>query len=345
VRECGDDTKDNKPVVKVIPFDVVYGLKEKLWAERDYVRIFSPLLIEVIVLLIPELYGEVREGCLKVYASELFHIRKKLRDAKVKRVEPSSEEDRAKQQLHLDHLLRFMDKELEDVVKKYSAMERGHHVSWDMLWAFFPTGTEIVYHCAVTDEKVLGIVTKATYGGGESFKITIKMWDYNCSTWSTYLTSRPIFQFDGECGFTNLKAFPLRFENESKEAEKEFLSRGEMFCHLSMQVQYRFMNYKGLIYMMKPPRYCLTKEAASGRVMVDLASFSKMNPSYGMENAEPPSEVLRDNKVVTKDISTSPERKYAPAMVYGFSFRLKEWGTFLVCDFSEMPSMKLHLRL
>jgi hypothetical protein len=97
--------------------------------------------------------------------------------------------------------------------------------------------------------------------------------------------------------------------------------------------------------MMKPPRYCLTKEAASGRVMVDLASFSKMNPSYGMENAEPPSEVLRDNKVVTKDISTSPERKYAPAMVYGFSFRLKEWGTFLVCDFSEMPSMKLHLRL
>jgi hypothetical protein len=221
VRECGDDTKDNKPVVKVIPFDVVYGLKEKLWAERDYVRIFSPLLIEVIVLLIPELYGEVREGCLKVYASELFHIRKKLRDAKVKRVEPSSEEDRAKQQLHLDHLLRFMDKELEDVVKKYSAMESGHHMSWDMLWAFFTTGTEIVYHCAVTDEKVLGIVTKATYGGGESFKITIKMWDYNCSTWSTYLTSRPIFQFDGECGFTNLKAFPLRFENESKEAEKD----------------------------------------------------------------------------------------------------------------------------
>jgi hypothetical protein len=331
----------------VIPFDVVYGMKEKLWVERDYVRIFSPLLMEIIVRLVPELYREVSDGCLEVYAATLFRIRKKLRDIKVKGVDevlpgkaPSSEENRAKQQLHLDHLLRFMDKELEDVVKKYSAMERGHHVSWDMLWAFFPTGTEIVYDCAVTDEKVLGVIMRTTYDvhsqRGRVFSIKIKTWDYNCSTWSTYTTSRLIFQFDGECGFTSLQAFPLQFENDSEGARKEFLSRGEIFCQLSMQVRNRFMNYKGLIYMKKPPSGCLTKEAASGRVMVDLASFSKMNPSYSMGSADPPCEVLRDNKVVPKDISTSPERKYAPAMVYGFSFRLKEWGTFQVCGFSEI---------
>nr|PNR35428.1 hypothetical protein PHYPA_023328 [Physcomitrium patens] len=70
--------------------------------------------------------------------------------------------------------------------------------------------------------------------------------------------------------------------------------------------------------------------------MVDLASFQKMNPSYDMGFAESPCEVLRDNNVELEDITTDPTRMYAPAMVYGLSFRLKKWGTFRVCCFDDI---------
>jgi len=72
----------------------------------------------------------------------------------------------------------------------------------------------------------------------------------------------------------------------------------------------------------------LVKEAASGRVMVDLESFAKMNPNYKMGSVKPPSEVLHDNIVVYEDITTSREQMYSPALVYKFLFYLKKWGTF-----------------
>lgn len=98
-----------------------------------------------------------------------------------------------------------MDKELEGVLERYLVMERDHHVSWDMLWAFFPSGTQVVYHCDITDDEILGIATETTYGddqqGPRFLQIQIQMLDYNCNTWSSYQTSGRIGLFDGERGF------------------------------------------------------------------------------------------------------------------------------------------------
>jgi SpoVK/Ycf46/Vps4 family AAA+-type ATPase len=81
----------------------------------------------------------------------------------------------------------------------------------------------------------------------------------------------------------------------------------------------------------------LVKESADGRVMVDLGSFAKMNPDYlRLKSAKPPTEVIRDNKVAKIDITRLETRMFAPAIVYGFSFRLKKWGCFSVRGFSKI---------
>jgi len=61
------------------PFDIIYGLKRKLWSEQDYILIFLPSLIGIIMLLIPRsIYARSKES-IRVFASVLFHIREKLR--------------------------------------------------------------------------------------------------------------------------------------------------------------------------------------------------------------------------------------------------------------------------
>ncbi|KAL2631845.1 hypothetical protein R1flu_016531 [Riccia fluitans] len=70
--------------------------------------------------------------------------------------------------------------------------------------------------------------------------------------------------------------------------------------------------------------------------MVEQLSYSKINAERLMGNAEPPRRVARSGHVITVDISQDPKRIYAPAIVYGFSFRLKKWGCFSIEGFSEV---------
>lgn len=135
-----------------------------------------------------------------------------------------------------------------------------------------------------------------------------------------------------------MQTYPKRFTSDPNGLEKGFLEKGERFWELSMRTSNCFMSYKGPIFVFRSVNGCvqLHKENADGRVMIDLGSFSKMNPDYNLQTAKPPCEVLRDNKVTLIDISSREDRKFAPAMVYGFSFRLKEWGSFSVCGFTDI---------
>ena len=81
----------------------------------------------------------------------------------------------------------------------------------------------------------------------------------------------------------------------------------------------------------------ILKENADGRVMIDLRSFSKMNPDYPLGSAKPPCEILRGSiDVIPIAIETKENRMFAPSFVYGFSFRLKKWGCFSVVGFSDI---------
>ena len=198
-----------------------------------------------------------------------------------------------------------------------------------------------MYQCYVSDEEVCGEVLASEYDiyGGAVINIRFAVWDYNGKTWSKTIVTRSIDRYEGESKFTDLRKFcPLAYTENPVDTENAFLERGKKFGWLSMMGKERFMNYKGPIFIMQGQNRGggLVKENADGRVMVDLGSFARMNPDYDMGVAKPPSCVLRDKKVEVVDISGNPNRLYAPAIVFGFSFRLKKWGTFSIMGFEHI---------
>ncbi|CAG8753383.1 19661_t:CDS:2, partial [Racocetra persica] len=84
------------------------------------------------------------------------------------------------------------------------------------------------------------------------------------------------------------------------------------------------------------------KIRADGRVMIDIQSFSTMNPDYPMDDDKPPNKCdikmfkEKDTYLKTDDLDKDESHFLAPAVVYGFSFTIKEWGLFEVSKFSDI---------
>lgn len=339
-------TDDEKAeITNMVPFVVVYlNLKELPWANQVQVNISSPFLKE----LLP---GETdRWKCKKIVTvdgPELFRSYEELRasqassEVKLKSSDPSSRAEAKEELQHIKHLVRFMDQEFETIQLMYDAMKMEQCVSWDMLWAFLPPRTTVVYLDEVTDEKVCGEVIRTDYRAtqqGVKFVVKVTKWDYNCKTWSQYTNNVSVPAFVGDRAFSSLDIRPTWLDPDQKKTEETFLEHGKRFCELSMMESNRYMNYRGSMVRMIRVDNChrIVKENADGRVMIDLGSFSKMNPDYPLGSAKPPCAVIRDNMVITRDITNDTNRMFAPSFVYGFSFRLKKWGCFSVCGFTDI---------
>lgn len=342
-----ENTEKDRPV----PFSVVYlNLKRLPWASQVTVRIHSASLIEIIKVLMPDKIDQsaIFKKEVKLGRPELFQIYEKLRKEQTSAAEQEaagvSSNGNGEKLLHLNHLMRFLDQEFEQIKLMFEAMSTAERkVSWEMLWAFFPAGERVVYTDDDTEVKLCGDVLETYYYKGENgdlnFLIEVSKWDYDCRTWTDYSTKVRVPMFKGELEILKLNIYPIQFTSDPKAETEGFLKQGKKFCKLSMLESNCFMNYKGSMmrYNIVDSHLLLVKEKADGKVMVDLGSFAKMNPDYRkLGSAKPPSEVMRANKVAKLDIRLNETRMFAPAKVYGFSFRLKKWGCFSVSGFSKI---------
>jgi hypothetical protein len=57
-----------------LPFKFVYGLKDRpLWYERDYFKVYSPALIQILHEKLPDKIQLLGSEMIKIYVSDLFH--------------------------------------------------------------------------------------------------------------------------------------------------------------------------------------------------------------------------------------------------------------------------------
>ena len=343
VRERDQESIEAKVEKRRPPFKFIYGLKEKRvpWLHRDYFKIYSPKVIQVLHEVLPEKVQLLGSGKIKLFVSDLFQKRdtlKKIMDSGEDLPSTKCDTDTSSD---LKHMWQFLDASLQEVSGRYEAMKSEGCVSWDMLWAFYPPGTEVEYRCDATGGKLCGKVRETSYlfkcGVPGQFQIVIEMWNYNCQTWQPCTVHRSIYEYAGGRNFASLETHPLQFKSDLAEADRKFLENGAWFGKLSMKTRNRFMHYKGLMITGEDREAREARAAIDGRVMIDLSSFARMNPdNRRMRPISPPSEILRTNQVVTIDISADDNRKYAPAIVHGFSFQLKKWGVFDIHGFEEV---------
>ncbi|CAG8715612.1 4679_t:CDS:2 [Rhizophagus irregularis] len=295
--------KQSSAIFKIIYFNYkdVCTILVELYS-RPLIQILQEILID---------NDNINDDMPKIKAQDLYHVMEDLEilyngleTASKSTSEPSMETEKKS---HLNHLIRFLKQKYNETVEKQNKTIEKKTVSFDMLWVFYTKDLEVV--------------------------------DYDGHGFKQCYIERKIREFNGEKSFSDLLVVPFKF-SESHDFLKETIYRiGKKFFELA--ANRHFMEYTGSLFRWIKVNGCYEIEAirADGRVMIDLKSFATMNPGYPMDNAKPPNPCdvnLLGKKGYLEDYDYEKSYCFAPALVYGFSFALKEWGQFMVMNFSKI---------
>ncbi|CAG8643130.1 22658_t:CDS:2, partial [Cetraspora pellucida] len=327
------------------PFIIIYE-----YAEKDcttYVELSCKALINKLKGILSE-NNDLKCRTPKIEAKILFHDLDKLHDATESEListhETVTESDEST--IYLKHLIRFLKEEYKQEICTREWMIAIRVVSFDMLWVFFPPKNQ----CNLSGQKLGGEVS-ITYEyrdyrddpeGIRVFVISIKMIDCDGEGFKEGCIRRKIEYFVGEKKFSELIVAPFEYLECQNSLEKNFAERGKKFFDLAKGRHYQ--EYKGPLLRWKRVNNCVKVERirADGRIMIDVESFALMNPDYEfMENATPPNEcdtqLLKARNIYLDEKKLIKEHHIrAPAIVYGFSFALKEWGCFDVSKINNV---------
>ncbi|CAB4491101.1 unnamed protein product [Rhizophagus irregularis] len=310
-----------------------------------FVELYSRPLIQILQEILID-----NNDMPKIKAQDLYHVMEDLEilyngleTASKSTSEPSVETEKKS---HLNHLIRFLKQEYNETIEKQNKTIEKKTVSFDMLWVFYTKGLEVWYKCDISSQQIGGtilstekVVKTTNFEKVSFFVIFIKVVDYDGHGFKHCYVKRQIEEFNGEKRFSDLSVVPFRF-SESRDFLKETIyCIGKKFFELA--ANRHFMEYTGSLFRWTKVNGCYEIEAirADGRVMIDLKSFATMNPGYLMRNAKPPNPCdvnLLGKKGYLEDYDYEKSYCFAPALVYGFSFALKEWGQFLVMDFNKI---------
>ncbi|KAL3689948.1 hypothetical protein R1sor_016257 [Riccia sorocarpa] len=347
-RDADEEKKD--------PFEVIYcHIKGMPWAETILVEVHSEILQKQLQKVWPDNQKLQLKTTCPVKGKDLFLKLDQLKQClnpeinfvQSNKHEPESRTDESIGQIQLRHLIRFVEREFSETTLLYQRMKESRQVSFSMLWMFLVPGEEVVYRCSVSNEQVCGKIRKATYKKDDDIcpvkwclEVKLTTYDYDCESYRKCSEVKKVYVYQDEKPLQELEVYPYRAMENSAEIEAKLLERGALFGYLAGSAQYKYMQYNGSIFQVQKSKFfgppLILRENADGRVMVDQLTFSKITSERLMGNAEPSSSVSQVGRVKAIDISQDPNRLYAPAIVYGFSFRLKKWGCFLVQGFSEV---------
>lgn len=200
--------------------------------------------------------------------------------------------------------------------------------------------------CNMSDQQISGTIFSAEkvesmvrFEKSTYYNIIIKVVDYDGKGFKHCNVSRKIQEFNGEKSFSDLSVVPFKFSESHDFLKESIYSSGKSFFELA--ADRHFMEYTGSLFRWVKENGSNKLEVirADGRVMIDLKSFAAMNPSYPMDNAKPPNTCdveLRGKKGYLENYDYEKAYCFAPALVYGFSFALKEWGQFMVMNFNKI---------
>ncbi|CAG8607537.1 5732_t:CDS:2 [Racocetra fulgida] len=310
--------------INIIPFVVIYPRNGK-----PYVEVSSPKLMKILRDILPNknTFDEVDDDNPKVSvkAQELFHVMEKLKDT----IQNTTDLENV---VNLKRLVRFLEQEFKQTIKAREIMIAHKKVSYDMLWVFYTEKLEQIGGIiSSVEEKVLRT-------GKKIFKIYINMIKYDGVGFKRCQIERIIEYFNGDVSFSDLPVVPIKLSTAEEFLKESIIENGKHFFKLTQGNNY--MNYEGPLLRVR--NMYIEKIRADGRVMIDIQSFSTMNPDYPMGNDKPPNKCdikmskEKDSYLKTDDLDKDESYFLAPAVVYGFSFTIKEWGLFEVSKFSDI---------
>lgn len=238
----------------------------------------------------------------------------------------------------VDAFLNSLKSVREEMLKDAKKLVASGDIVYEALWFLFERGTPIYYHDADMGCIFGTIITNWNYvsGFGDSFVIngTVMKSDGQSFYQEPINTAIPGFE-----GIVKIDLLPV--QKLSRSMHSTLTERGKLFAQVAIGAH--FKQYRGTL--LTPTVFGYMKFRADGRVMVDTATFNRMNPSntkfvspnQNLQLQQQANNANR-NRTIASSVKDLKEAQYW--MTYptlpGFSLMLKKWGEFLINGLSDI---------
>ncbi|KAJ1307821.1 hypothetical protein OPQ81_001902 [Rhizoctonia solani] len=182
-----------------------------------------------------------------------------------------AEYDQALRELKI--LYDFLITEFQKVETRLEKLRQDGMISWRLLWTLFKHGQRIETIHASSGEKICFIMDNWDYISGDDDKMVFEVrgrWlEWTGYRFAEQRINRQVAEFSGL-----KKAAQLSVRKLSNETLKALMTRGRIYNKYS---GVHHLNYSSNIIQMTPMGPSKTR--AEGRLMVDTASFRRINPN------------------------------------------------------------------
>ncbi|KAJ6566537.1 P-loop containing nucleoside triphosphate hydrolase protein [Mycena capillaripes] len=189
-------------------------------------------------------------------------------------------------------LLSFLSADYRSTIASIERLTAHGEITFDLLYAILVPRTLVVARCAVTGlERLfqLQYFTRTAIDGVPVYQLALEGVD---------LVDRPMTQtvavgrvatlvylpyFKGAMRIDKLDAFPLKFHSAETQLRETITQRGQKWVEL---IGVHHMQYSGIAALRCANK--LMRHNVKGRIMVDRATFHRLNPNYSFPTPVPP---------------------------------------------------------
>ncbi|KAL5634679.1 hypothetical protein ACGC1H_002653 [Rhizoctonia solani] len=249
-----------------------------------------------------------------------------------------AEYDQALRELKILH--DFMITEFQKVEARLEKLRADGMISWRLLWTFFKHGQRIETIHASSGEKVCFVMENWDYitddEGKMVFEVRGRWLEWTGYRFAEQRITRQVPEFSGL-----KKAAQLPVRHLSDESLRALITRGRIY---KKYAGVHHLNYNSNIIQMTPMGPAKTR--AEGRLMVDTASFRRINPNSDRWEYDDPryfsAEKAQNDGASSASWRTSlddddEDIALLPPTLHGWSFIAKKWGEILVEHLSPVP--------
>ncbi|KAI7082490.1 hypothetical protein KC356_g8321 [Hortaea werneckii] len=184
-------------------------------------------------------------------------------------------------------LVGYIDEDYAETKKTLYPLLAAGNITFDLMWALFKPNEIALTSCYGTwDEPRCFKVEYATkcqsMQRGEWYCVEGKYLEYDGKGFGYGDFEVDVDGFKGPRKISSLATYPLKYHRDAEGVRKKIIARGEQFVGME-GMQYQF--HKGLAFMKKKKQ--IAKININGRIMVDPATFRRINPNYPISFIKP----------------------------------------------------------
>lgn len=208
-------------------------------------------------------------------------IRKMEPSGKTKKQRRKNQERLDQKRKHLKVLLKYLDADYDKVKSSLNPMLRNGLITFDLLWALWKPGTLGYSHTYGNSDmprvfKVEAAERHITMHKGEFYYLDGKYLEFDGKRFGFGHVSEEILEFKGARKITSLPCYPLSYCSNEEQVREKLIARGKKFVSLSAM---HYKAYTGMAFM-KRKKAIIRFNVQNSRIMIDPATFRRINPNY-----------------------------------------------------------------